>query len=194
MIEFSKSDSKGRNHVYVKSNCDCCKEEFDVRKNNYNKAIKKNNGYWFCKRCAIQKRNEKYTSYKNTPIHNSFAAAKSRCRYIHHTSYKYYGGRGIEFKWDDFKSFHGDMSDTWFEGATLDRIDFNGHYEKKNCRWITKTEQARNTSRNIHSKDDILKIRKMHEEGCSQTEIANIFNDSQGNISNIILKRTWKDI
>ena len=31
--------------------------------------------------------------YKNTPIHNSFAGAKQRCRYSKHASYADYGDR-----------------------------------------------------------------------------------------------------
>ena len=65
-------------------------------------------------------------------------------------SYEVYGARGITvceewLKYDNFKAWT--MSSGYKEGLTLDRKDVNGNYEPSNCRWVTRTVQARNTQK-----------------------------------------------
>lgn len=130
--------------------------------------------------------------FKGTPIHNSYSGAKQRCIYEAHKAYKDYGGRGIKFEWDSFFEFYYDMMPTWFEGAELDRIDNDGNYVKDNCRWVTKAENARNRRDSLHTCDTVRLIRELYSTGrYTQNQLAKMFNDSQGNISNIINNKTW---
>ena len=71
----------------------------------------------------------------------------ARCNNKNDKDYINYGGRDISVcnRWLDVKNFIADMYPTFEEGLTLDRIDVNGNYEPSNCRWATKTVQARNT-------------------------------------------------
>lgn len=46
-------------------------------------------------------------------------------------------------RWDVFENFLADMGECP-PGMTLDREDFNGIYEKSNCRWATRLVQAAN--------------------------------------------------
>jgi hypothetical protein len=76
---------------------------------------------------------------------------KERCYWNKSCSYKDYGRRGILVcdRWMEFSNFRDDLKGTYFKGASLDRIDNNGNYEPKNCRWATRAIQSRNTRRNL---------------------------------------------
>jgi len=83
---------------------------------------------------------------KGTPTHNSWCAMKQRCNYAQSKQYPAYGGRGITVcaRWNDsFENFLADMGERP-KGMTIDRINSDGNYEPKNCRWATDPDQQRN--------------------------------------------------
>lgn len=70
---------------------------------------------------------------------------KQRCMNPNSTVWAAYGGRGIQIcaKWLSFEGFLEDMG-LRPAGTTLDRVFNNRGYEKSNCRWATRKEQANN--------------------------------------------------
>jgi|JI10StandDraft_1071094.scaffolds.fasta_scaffold85834_5 hypothetical protein len=74
---------------------------------------------------------------------------KFRCRNPKAAHFARYGGRGIQVceRWLSFETFLADMG-VRPAGATLDRMDNDGHYEPRNCRWVTRKANSRNRSDN----------------------------------------------
>jgi len=73
---------------------------------------------------------------------------KQRCLSQNHKWYPSYGGRCITIceRWMKFENFIEDMGAAPSKEHSLDRINNDGNYETKNCRWATKQEQVTNRS------------------------------------------------
>lgn len=75
----------------------------------------------------------------------------ARCTMKNAKSYPRYGGRGIIVceRWlTSFENFLSDMGECPDDNFTLERKNNDGNYELTNCRWATRKEQNRNSSRN----------------------------------------------
>ena len=116
-----------------------------------------------------------------------------RCYSLHCGSWAIYGGRGITVckRWRD--SIHNFIADMGHcpEGMTLDRIDPDKGYSKKNCRWTSRQEQAYNRTTTKLSKEQVLQIRASAEH---PRVLAEKMNTSENNIRAVIARRTWKTI
>ena len=78
----------------------------------------------------------------HTRLHNIWCDMNKRCK--HH---KQYAGRGIKVceEWHDYEIFAGwARINGYADGLSIERIDVDGDYCPQNCKWIPKSEQARN--------------------------------------------------
>lgn len=86
-----------------------------------------------------------------TPLYKIWLNMKSRCYCKSATRYERYGGRGITVcdEWlKDFLCFYDwAMVNGYKNGLSIERININDGYSPQNCKWIPKSEQAKNTCR-----------------------------------------------
>jgi hypothetical protein len=96
-----------------------------------------------------------------------------RCSKPYNTSYSRYGGRGIKVceEWNNlnngFTNFEKWSKEHGYEEhLTIDRVDNNGDYEPKNCRWVEMKIQCRNkeTSRRLFYNGESLQINDFAEK------------------------------
>lgn len=87
---------------------------------------------------------------KVSQIYIAWQHMLDRCTNPDCSYYSNYGGRNISVckRWSTFKNFLADMGEPRTKKHSLDRIDNNGNYCIKNCRWATRQQQQSNMRNN----------------------------------------------
>lgn len=98
-----------------------------------------------CRNAELSKQRRLRHGMSNAPIYAVWAAMIRRCTAVNNKSFPDYGGRGITVckRWRKFDNFLADMG-VPSPGLTLERINNDGNYEKGNCKWATRKQQAMN--------------------------------------------------
>ena len=107
--------------------------------------------------------------YSKEDLYVRWCGVKSRCYNKNNSKYEYYGGRGIhmcnEWKDDYLKFREWALKNGYKKELKLDRIDNNKEYSPFNCRWITHSDNMRNTrvNKGIIVTDDLKRIAKNND-------------------------------
>lgn len=120
-----------------------------------------------------------------------------RCRSKKQPAYGSYGSKNIIVceRWrNSFPNFLKDMGMPPTMLHSIDRIDNNGNYDPKNCRWATRKDQARNRSNTRLTASKVKEIRRLHASGVSQAELGRRFSVNYRTIFDVVKKVNWKEI
>lgn len=92
-----------------------------------------------------RKHGHSYRDHNPTPTYQSWNAMKQRCTNPNNASYRNYGGRGIKFvrRWQKFENFLADMGEKPGRGWAIDRKNSDGPYSKRNCQWLSASDNTR---------------------------------------------------
>jgi hypothetical protein len=134
---------------------------------------------------------------KDNVEYQSWISMLIRCRYPQHHAWPRYGGRGITVceRWKhSFWDFLDDMGKKSNPSDEIDRIDNNGNYEPKNCKWRSHLDNIRNSSRTRITVETASIIKKLLLAKNKCSDIAKIMNVPIYIIKNIKSNRCWRDI
>ena len=88
-----------------------------------------------------------------TGIYYAWRNMRRRCFDEKDDSWDRYGGRGISVckDWaDDYDAFHSwAIENGYAVGLTIDRVNGDGNYSPRNCRWVTMEIQQNNKANNV---------------------------------------------
>ena len=95
----------------------------------------------------------------HTRLYKIWCHMMNRCHNNKNSRYKDYGGRDIYVskEWHDFLIFKAwALSNGYQENLTIERLNVDDGYNKDNCTWITRCQQARNKRNSCRYKGILL--------------------------------------
>lgn len=145
-------DDKGTRKTYWICQCDCGNVK-SVRSDSLQNGSIRSCGCLHKEIAAKQANAIHKHKQSGTRLYKIWQGMKGRCNRPNDARYARYGGRGIKVcdEWlHDFSAFYEwAQANGYKEDLTIDRIDNDGNYEPRNCRWVGVKEQSRNRSTNI---------------------------------------------
>jgi len=144
---IEKAENKGKHTAWL-CKCDCGAKKVVTTGH----LTRKNNPVRSCGCLRREMASKCNMTHGKThhPSYRTWVGMMDRCYDLTADSYKHYGGRGIFVcdRWHDVNNFITDMGERK-DGYSIERINVNGNYEPKNCKWIRIEKQAQNKRNTI---------------------------------------------
>lgn len=189
---------------YFLCRCDCG-EVKSIRGANIRGGLTKSCG---CIKSEITRERNYKHGLRHTRFYSIWLNMLDRCRNSNNINFHNYGGRGISVceEWTNFENFRDDMYKEYNEkvvvvpNCQIDRIDNDGGYEKRNCRFVTPKENNNNKDcrrislRKLNEQQvkEIFKIKELR--GLSNKKIGKMFGVSSTVIFKILKGHNYKEI
>lgn len=158
LLVKSKDKTDARGEIWWLCNCDCGAVKA-VRGHKLRSGVTQSCG---CLSREITSSRSRTHGMTDTRIYTIWTGMLQRTSNSRNHDFKKYGARGIKVceEWRAFEKFN-DWAKTsgYLDHLTIDRIDCDGDYEPKNCRWVSIADQQRNRRNNKLSAADIASIR-----------------------------------
>lgn len=185
-MRFPLPESKSKKR-YVRVQCTLCGKKYEGQY-----AIFKSRD----KVCKCESRKGKVQIKWSNPARDRILKIRNgmiyRCYEKKCPHYELYGGRGITVysRWlqhpEEFYNWA--LGNGYKDGLTIERINNNKGYYPKNCKWITRGEQALNRRSNVTLQES-EKIISLLESGVSQRKIAKRINRCTATIRKVIVQK-----
>lgn len=128
-------------------------------------------------------------------LYGVWSAMKHRCDSPNSPEYRNYGGRGISVcnDWRDYLAFMDwALESGYSSGLSIERVDNEKGYSPDNCKWATKSEQARNMRTTKLDVKSVCEIRELLKAGVAGTVVAETYGVSSSLIYEIGNGYAWK--
>lgn len=146
-----------------------------------------NKTYTFWRMCTFFMKKTRNYRLNELKLMQIYAWITNRCKSERYVQFHNYWWRWIKNEWKSFDDFYNDMLPWYKPWLSIDRIDNDWNYCKKNCQWLTVSENSRKKNKKEIPDTPIIEVKKRPKD-----YLDDYFNDCWLHIKwNCTERRYW---